>query len=104
MEQKLEEAIIEALESSRIRYESAKYEERLKLIKKMHEEEVQEIRKVNKDREDHLEQQIVAFRKEKDKIFKQAKQEAAQEEKRKRAKFQLKVERIKRQEVAEVKR
>jgi hypothetical protein len=46
----------------------------------------------------------VAFRKEKDKILKQAKQEAAQEEKRKRAKFQLKVERIKRQEVAEVKR
>jgi hypothetical protein len=43
----------------------------------MHDEEVQEIRRVNREREDHLELQIFAFRKEKDKIFKQAKLEAA---------------------------
>ena len=44
------------MESSRIKFEQGKYEERVKLIKKMHEEELVQIRRVNRDREDHLEQ------------------------------------------------
>ena len=38
-----------------IKFEQAKYDDRVKLIKKMHEEEVSEIRRVNRQREDQLE-------------------------------------------------
>ena len=40
------------MESSKIRYEQEKYEDRVKLIKKMHEEELSEIRRVNRNREE----------------------------------------------------
>ena len=62
----------------------------------MHEEELAQVRRVNAEREGHLEKRIIEFRQEKDEIYRKAKEEATREEKRKRAKFQLKVERIKR--------
>lgn len=55
LQQKLDDAHREVLESSRIIFEQNKYEDRVKLIKKMHEEEVSEIKRVNKDREEQLE-------------------------------------------------
>lgn len=100
----MEERNREVMESSRIQFEQNKYEDRVKLIKKMHEEEISEIRRVNRMREEHLEAQIASMQKERDKLYAAAKEEARDEEKRKRAKFQLKVERIKRQEIAEMRR
>jgi hypothetical protein len=102
--QKIEKAESEVLESSIMRFEQNKYEDRVKLIKKMHDEEIAEIRRVNRQREEQLEQQILGFHREREKLYSRAKDEARNEEKKKRAKFQLKVERIKRQEVAEIKR
>ena len=49
---KVEEAQREALESSLIKFEQTKYEDRVKLIKKMHEEEVVEIKRVNRHHEE----------------------------------------------------
>ena len=66
----------------------------------MNEEEIREVKRVNDERERHLEAQIINFEKEKIRIFKKAKEEAHQEEKKKRARFQAKVEKIKRQEMA----
>lgn len=104
MQEAMEERNREVMESSRIQFEQNKYEDRVKLIKKMHEEEISEIRRVNRMREEHLEAQIASMQKERDKLYAAAKEEAREEEKRKRAKFQLKVERIKRQEIAEMRR
>ena len=84
---KIEKAQQEALESSIIRFEQNKYEDRVKLIKKMHDEEIAEIRKVNRQREEQLEQQILSFQREREKLWSQAKDEARNEEKKKRAKF-----------------
>jgi len=85
-------------------YEQDKYEERLGLIKKLHEEEMSQVRRVNQEREDHLEKRIIEFEKQRADLFEKAKDEAMREEKRKREKFQLKVERIKRQELAEMRK
>ena len=84
--------------------EQEKYEERLHLIKKLHEEEMSQVRRVNSQREEHLEKRVIEFEREKADLFFKAKEEAAREEKRKREKFQLKVERIKRQEMAEMRK
>ena len=70
-----------------IKFEQTKYEDRVKLIKKMHEEEVSEIRRVNRQREDQLESQLQTLLREKEKVYARAKDEAREEEKRKRAKF-----------------
>jgi len=51
---KVEEAQREALESSLIKFEQTKYDDRVRLIKKMHEEEVAEIRRVNRQHEEQL--------------------------------------------------
>lgn len=83
----MEEAQREALESSLIKFEQTKYEDRVKLIKKMHEEEIAEIRRVNRQHEEQLEQEIAGFRREREQLWVQAKEEARAEEKRKRAKF-----------------
>ena len=74
------------------------------LIKKLHEEEMSQVRRVNADREQHLEKKIIEFEKQRDELFVKAKEEAMREEKKKREKFQLKVERIKRQEIGEIRK
>ena len=83
----MDEAQREALESSLIKFEQTKYDDRIKLIKKMHEEEVAEIRRVNREHEEKLEQEITSCRREREQLWIQAKEEARAEEKRKRAKF-----------------
>ena len=42
----------------------------------MHDEEIAEIRKVNRQREEQLEQQILSFQREREKLWSQAKDEA----------------------------
>lgn len=64
-----------------------KYEDRLNLIRKMHDEEILQIRKINDAKEHELEQMAIQFQTEKVRLFKQAKSEAKEEEKKKRAKF-----------------
>jgi hypothetical protein len=39
--------------------EQHKYEERLTLIKKLHEEEMSQVRRVNAEREEHLEKRVI---------------------------------------------
>jgi len=39
--------------------EQHKYEERLALIKKLHEEEMSQVRRVNAEREEHLEKRVI---------------------------------------------
>ena len=104
MKQQLEDAQREALESSKLAHEQVKYDNRIELIKKMHQEELAQTKRVNAEREAHLEKRVIEFEKEKEEIYRKAKEEASKEEKRKRSKFQLKVERIKRQEMAEIKK
>lgn len=87
LHQQLEDVNREVMESSKIRHEQEKYDDRVKFIKKMHEEELAEVRRINRNHEDSLEQQIVAFRRDYDQLFIKAKEEAREEEKRKRAKF-----------------
>jgi len=53
----------------------------------MHDEEIVEIRRVNRQREEQLEQQILGFHREREKLWSQAKDEARNEEKKKREKF-----------------
>ncbi len=64
-----------------------KYEDRLELIRKMHETEILQIRQINQAREKQLEDLAVQFQVEKTEIVKKIKQEAKAEEKRKREKF-----------------
>lgn len=64
-----------------------KYEDRLELIRKMHETEILQIRQINQAREKQLEDLAVQFHVEKTEIVKKIKQEAKAEEKRKREKF-----------------
>ena len=84
---KVEEAYKEVMESSRIKHEQTKYDDRIKLIKKMNEEETSEIRRVNNLREQQLEQQIMQLHRDNERLYSKAKEEARNEEKRKRAKF-----------------
>ena len=63
-----------------------------------------QVRRVNAEREEHLQKRVIEFEKQKDELFTKAKEQAAKEEKRKREKFQLKVERIKRQEINEMRK
>jgi hypothetical protein len=70
----------------------------------MHHEEIQEIKRVNRAREDDLERKIINFEREKQFTIKKIKLECQEKERKKRDKFQGKIERIKRQEIAEVKR
>ena len=53
----------------------------------MHEEELAQTKRVNAEREDHLEKRIIEFEKQREEIYRKAKEEATKEEKRKRAKF-----------------
>ena len=70
----------------------------------MHHEEIQEIKRVNRAREDDLERKIINFEREKQSTIKKIKLKCQEKERKKRDKFQGKIERIKRQEIAEVKR
>lgn len=62
------------------------------------------MRRVNAEREEHLSKRVIEFERQKEELYLKAKDEAQREEKRKREKFQLKVERIKRQEIAEARK
>ena len=55
LQQKIDEAEQSQLNSSIFELEKNKYEDRLCLIKKMHTEEVKEIKRVNRERENTLE-------------------------------------------------
>ena len=99
----LEDRLARATEQANIDAES-KYEKRLQLIKKMHEEEIFEIRQLNSKKEAELEQLAIKGQLEKQEMFAKAKQEAKIEEQKKRARFQAKLENIKKQEIAEFKR
>lgn len=80
-----------------------KYENRLTLIRKMHEEEITEIHRLNELKEQQLEQMAIKFQTEKVQLIREAQKQAKLKEKEKRAKFQEKVEMIKRKEVDEYK-
>lgn len=67
--------------------EQHKYEERLSLIKKLHEEEMSQVRRVNAEREEHLSKKVIEFERQKEELFRKAKDEAQREEKKKREKF-----------------
>jgi hypothetical protein len=67
-------------------------------------EEIQELKKINRSKEDQLETRIINFERDKQHLHQKCKEEAMTTEKKKRDKFQQKVERIKRQEIAEIKR
>ena len=56
--------------------EQAKYEDRISLMKQIHEEEMAQLRRVNKERESHLESRIIEFERTKAEIFEKAKNEA----------------------------
>lgn len=61
----------------------------------MNEEHLFEVKRVNSEREKELEETIYEFNKQRDQIYLKAKADCAKDEKRKREKFQSKVERIK---------
>ena len=63
LKEQLAEAQHEALQQSRVMQEQHKYEERLQLIKKLHEEEMSQVRRVNADREEHLQKKVIEFEK-----------------------------------------
>ncbi|CDW80578.1 UNKNOWN [Stylonychia lemnae] len=84
--------------------EEEKYEKRIALIKKMHDEQVQELKRVISERENEIETKIIIFNKQKDDLYQKAKQDAIKEEKIKTDKYLSKIERIKQQELAMSKR
>ena len=64
LEFQLSEVQQQALQSSLINHEQHKYDDRLTLIKKMHFEEIQEIKRVNRERETDLETKIINYERE----------------------------------------
>ena len=52
LHQQLDDVNREVMESSKIQHEQEKYDDRVKFIKKMHEEELAEVRRINRNHED----------------------------------------------------
>ena len=84
--------------------EEHKYDQRLALIKKIHEEQLAEARRQVTQREIDLEEQVMLFNKEREAVFARAKEEAMGEERLRTKRYMVKLERIKDQELALAKR
>ena len=84
--------------------EEHKYEQRLALLKKIHEEQLAEVRRQVTLRETDLEEQVMLFNKEREAVFARAKEEARGEERLRTKRYMAKLERIKDQELALAKR
>eukprot|EP00347_Sterkiella_histriomuscorum_P019987 403339532 len=77
--------------------EEDKYEKRLQLIKKMHDEQLNEMKRVTSEREQELENKLLLFTKSRDDLFQKAKEEAKKEEKLEKGPH--KIDRLKDQKV-----